>query len=101
VLRHGGATYRFFLGDCVEILPRLSSGSVQTIVTSPPYNLGIAYRTYDDGLPRADYLGWTGRWVEAAARVLDPLGSLFLNVGSKPTDQTRLALEDPAASRTS
>jgi site-specific DNA-methyltransferase (adenine-specific) len=86
VLRHGGATYRFFLGDCVEILPRLSSGSVQTIVTSPPYNLGIAYRTYDDRLPRADYLRWTGRWVEAAARVLDPLGSLFLNLGSKPTD---------------
>ena len=86
LLRRGDATYRFFLGDCVEIVPRLSSGSVQTIVTSPPYNLGIAYRTYEDRLPRSDYLGWTGRWVAAIARVLDPLGSLFLNVGSKPTD---------------
>jgi site-specific DNA-methyltransferase (adenine-specific) len=85
-LRRGSATYRFFLGDCVEILSQLPSGSVQTIVTSPPYNLGIAYRTYEDRLSTADYLAWTGRWVEAVARVLDPHGSLFLNVGSKPTD---------------
>jgi site-specific DNA-methyltransferase (adenine-specific) len=86
VLHRGSATYRFFLGDCVEILPQLSSGSVQTIVTSPPYNLGISYRTYEDRLPSADYLAWTGQWVAAVSRVLDPLGSLFLNVGSKPTD---------------
>ena len=59
---------------------------MQTIVTSPPYNLGIAYSTYDDRLPRADYLEWTSRWVAAAARVLDPAGSLFLNVGGKPSD---------------
>jgi site-specific DNA-methyltransferase (adenine-specific) len=85
-LRRGNAAYRFFLGDCLDILPHLSSASVQTIVTSPPYNLGIAYRTYEDRLPRADYLLWTGRWVEAAVRALDPMGSLFLNVGGKPTD---------------
>ena len=85
-LRRGNATYRFFLGDCVDILPHLPSASVQTIVTSPPYNLGIAYRTYEDRLPRGDYLAWTGQWVEAAVRVLDPMGSLFLNVGGKPTD---------------
>src|SRR5262249_18971921 len=29
---------------------------------------------------------WTNRWVAAAARVLRPGGSLFLNVGAKPTD---------------
>jgi len=85
-LRRGNAAYRFFLGDCVDILPHLLSASVQTIVTSPPYNLGIAYRTYEDRLPRGDYLAWTAQWVEAAVRVLDPMGSLFLNVGGKPTD---------------
>jgi site-specific DNA-methyltransferase (adenine-specific) len=31
-------------------------------------------------------LSWTRRWVGAAARVLDPSGSLFLNVGGKPSD---------------
>ena len=85
-LRSGSATFRFFHGDCLDVLAALPSASVQTIVTSPPYNLGIAYSSYDDRLPRADYLEWTGRWVAAAARILDPAGSLFLNVGGKPTD---------------
>lgn len=81
-----GAVLRFFLGDCLTVLPALPSGSVQTIVTSPPYNLGVRYRTYEDALPRERYLAWTGEWVKACARVLARDGSLFLNVGAKPTD---------------
>jgi site-specific DNA-methyltransferase (adenine-specific) len=60
--------------------------SIDVIVTSPPYNLGIQYHQYDDTISRADYLEWTNRWIAAAARVLKPEGSLFLNVGAKPTD---------------
>jgi len=85
-IARGGATLTFYHGDCVEILGAVVPGSVSAIVTSPPYNLGISYRSYDDSLPRARYLEWTGTWVEAAARTLAPDGSLFLNVGAKPTD---------------
>src|SRR5262252_9539251 len=77
---------RFYLGDCLEVLRSLTPGSISVIVTSPPYNLGVRYRSYDDTMPRGRYLAWTGEWVRAAARVLSPSGSLFLNVGSKPTD---------------
>ncbi len=56
------------------------------VVTSPPYNLGVQYRTYDDGQPRDEYLAWSGEWLKAAAGALTPKGSLFLNVGAKPTD---------------
>jgi site-specific DNA-methyltransferase (adenine-specific) len=56
------------------------------VVTSPPYNLGTKYRSYEDTLPRAQYLRWTGRWVGEVARVLAADGSLFLNVGAKPKD---------------
>jgi site-specific DNA-methyltransferase (adenine-specific) len=80
----GRATIQFFLGDCLDLLAALPERSV--VVTSPPYNLGIQYRTYDDGQPQQDYLDWTGRWVGATARVLTPQGSLFLNVGAKPTE---------------
>jgi site-specific DNA-methyltransferase (adenine-specific) len=59
---------------------------VSAIVTSPPYNLGVRYRSYNDSLPRARYLEWTGAWIKAAARTLGRRGSLFLNVGAKPTD---------------
>lgn len=77
---------RFFLGDCVEILSALEPSSISAIVTSPPYNLGIRYRSYDDTVPRADYLAWTDAWITAARRALADDGSLFLNMGAKPTD---------------
>jgi len=81
-----GSRFRFYLGDCLELLQRLPPGSLDAIVTSPPYNLGVRYRSFDDTMPRARYLDWTGQWVGLAARALSPEGSLFLNVGSKPTD---------------
>lgn len=62
------------------------AGTLDAVVTSPPYNLGIRYRSYEDRLPRERYLAWTGAWVAAVGRWLAPSGSLFLNVGAKPTD---------------
>jgi site-specific DNA-methyltransferase (adenine-specific) len=85
-LRHKGVTLQFFQGDCLDVLPVLDRESVHVVVTSPPYNLGIAYRSYEDTLPRDEYLRWTGRWVGEVAAVLRPDGSLFLNVGAKPKD---------------
>jgi len=84
--KSGGAVFRFYLGDSVDLLGRLAPGSISAIVTSPPYNLGIRYRTYEDTLPRERYLEWTSEWVGRAAHALSPAGSLFLNVGAKPTD---------------
>jgi len=59
---------------------------VGVVVTSPPYNLGIKYRSYRDDMPRGEYLVWTDRWIRAVKGVLAPSGSVFLNVGAKPTD---------------
>ena len=84
--KSGRATFRFYLGDSLEVLEKLGEGSIDAIVTSPPYNLGIRYRSYEDTLPRGQYLQWTGEWVRRAARALATEGSLFLNVGAKPTD---------------
>ncbi|HEX7797327.1 MAG TPA: site-specific DNA-methyltransferase [Vicinamibacterales bacterium] len=64
----------------------MDPGSVDVIVTSPPYNLGVRYNKYSDSLSQTEYLEWTGAWVAAAARVLKPHGSLFLNVGTRPSD---------------
>ena len=82
----GRSRVRLYLGDCLHVLPALEARSIGVIVTSPPYNLGIKYRSYRDDLPRTEYLNWTDRWIRAAARVVQPDGSLFLNVGAKPTD---------------
>jgi site-specific DNA-methyltransferase (adenine-specific) len=85
-LKLANSTARFFLSDCVEVFRQLEPRSVDVIVTSPPYNLGVQYNRYDDTLSPSDYLKWTNTWVAAAARVLKPQGSLFLNVGAKPSD---------------
>jgi site-specific DNA-methyltransferase (adenine-specific) len=81
-----GSSSRFYLGDCIEVFNQLPAQSVDVIVTSPPYNLGIRYNRYQDSLTPAEYLQWTDAWVAAAARVLRTNGSLFLNVGARPSD---------------
>ena len=82
----GRSTLRFYQGDCLTILPGLEAESVGAVVTSPPYNIGIKYRSYQDDLPRTEYLNWTDAWLRAVSRVVTPESSLFLNVGAKPTD---------------
>jgi site-specific DNA-methyltransferase (adenine-specific) len=73
--------------DCVQgMAAMLRPKSVDVVITSPPYNLGIAYNSHDDTAPRAEYLEWCHAWARGIKRVLAPGGSFFLNVGSKPTD---------------
>ena len=86
VIRTNRSTLTFYQADCLDVFRALPDGSISVIVTSPPYNLGIEYRSYDDSLPRKEYLEWTEAWTGAASRCLEPQGSLFLNLGAKPTD---------------
>jgi site-specific DNA-methyltransferase (adenine-specific) len=86
VCTHTGIAGEFYLSDCRELLASMPAQSVDVIVTSPPYNMGIRYNTYDDTLEQDEYLRWTAEWIGAASRVLTPDGSLFLNVGTRPSD---------------
>ena len=82
-----GAESILYQRDCISGMQELlEPESIDVVVTSPPYNLGVAYRTYDDTVPRDEYLGWIEAWGEALRRVLSRGGSLFLNVGGKPSD---------------
>jgi site-specific DNA-methyltransferase (adenine-specific) len=86
VVDTGRSTLTFYRGDALTLVPRLRARRVDVVVTSPPYNLGVRYRTYKDSLPRDQYLAWTRQWVRIVARALSPEGSFFLNVGAKPKD---------------
>lgn len=78
---------RFHVGDCIAGMDEhLEPGAVDVVVTSPPYNLGVQYRNYRDDRPREEYLAWIRTWAGAVRRVLSEEGSLFLNLGGKPTD---------------
>ena len=82
-----GRDYALYNMDCIEGMKRyLTPGSVDVVVTSPPYNLGTSYNSYDDTMGRVDYVEWMGQWGQAVSEILADEGSLFLNIGGKPTD---------------
>jgi site-specific DNA-methyltransferase (adenine-specific) len=72
--------HRLVCGDCLTVLPSLPAQSVDVIVTSPPYNLGVAYQHYDDRRAEHDYLAWMVRVAQELRRILRPDGSFFLNI---------------------
>jgi site-specific DNA-methyltransferase (adenine-specific) len=79
-------TMTIMCADCVTGMRALPDGYVDIVITSPPYNLGIAYSTYDDTASRENYLDWCAQWLREVLRVLHPDGSFFLNVGASAKD---------------
>uniref|UniRef100_A0A7C3Z1N6 Methyltransferase n=1 Tax=Desulfobacca acetoxidans TaxID=60893 RepID=A0A7C3Z1N6_9BACT len=65
---------------------RLIDKSVDVVVTSPPYNIGVSYSSYFDKKPRDNYLLWIKNICKEIKRVLKDEGSFFLNLGGKPSD---------------
>ena len=72
--------------DCIEGMSRLLDASIDLVVTSPPYNLGISYGKYSDDQDRRSYLSWCGEWAAQIRRILQPDGSFFLNIGAAPSN---------------
>lgn len=70
------------LGDCLEVLKSLPDKFIDVFVTSPPYNIGLKYGTYQDNKPMDKYLDWLNQIFPQAKRKLKDDGSVFLNVGS-------------------
>jgi site-specific DNA-methyltransferase (adenine-specific) len=64
----------------------LGDESVDLVVTSPPYNLGINYGKYSDHQDRRSYLDWCGEWAAQVRRVLKSDSSFFLNIGAAPSN---------------
>lgn len=87
--RTGASTVTRFdlrLGDCLNGMREMADQSVDLVVTSPPYNLGIGYSNYDDSRPDDEYLHWCVDWAREIRRLLKPDGSFFLNVGAAPSN---------------
>jgi site-specific DNA-methyltransferase (adenine-specific) len=91
--RHASASARLGMtafelqhDDCVAGMARFSPATVDLVVTSPPYNLGIRYSKFSDTADRTSYLRWCKTWVAEIRRLLKPHGSFFLNVGATPAN---------------
>ena len=87
-------------GDCIDLMDQMPSGSVDIIVTSPPYNIknstgnGLkngsggkwpqaelikGYASHDDAMPHEDYVKWQRECLHGMMRVLSEDGAIFYN----------------------
>lgn len=65
-----------WLGDSIEWLRSLETASVDLVFADPPYNIKKAeWDTFDS---QQEYVSWSVRWIEQAARVLKPEGTLYV-----------------------
>ena len=71
-----GAAY---LGDSLELLRALPEGSVNLVITSPPYALHFK-KSYGN-VSKADYVAWFKPFAAEVFRVLRDDGSFVLNIG--------------------
>ncbi len=64
----------------------IPENSIDLVVTSPPYNVGIKYENHIDSLSYKDYLNWSARWLEKVYELLKEDGRLCLNI---PLDKNK------------
>ena len=106
-----------YLGDCLEVLPTLPAGSVDAVVTDPPYGLEFMGKEWDKlARPKSGNLGgftdgnkpsfervrkhlagmqeWHYAWAVEAFRVLKPGGHLLAFGGSRTYHRLACAVED-------
>lgn len=65
---------------------RLAPSSIDLIVTSPPYNVGIDYITHNDANEYESYLEFSKRWLTKSYEVSRPDGRLCMNI---PLDKNK------------
>ena len=81
----GDAT--LYCGDCVEVLRTLPDGSVDAVVTDPPYGLSFMGKRWDYDVPSEEV------WRECL-RVLKPGGHLLAFAGTRTQHRMAVRIED-------
>lgn len=67
-------------GDCIDVMKTIPEGSVDLIVTSPPYGVGIDYDTHDDDVEFHEYKQFSKDWLTEAFKVLKDDGRIAVNI---------------------
>ena len=75
-LAHKTADGALWHSDVLELLGAMKSGSVDLVVTDPPYAINKA--EWDEFESLDVYVDWCDRWLAEVARVLAPHGSAYV-----------------------
>ena len=82
-------TNKIIQGNCVEVMASLPESTIDLIVTSPPYNVGIDYDTHDDKQSMEDYWQFTKDWLSESYRILKDDGRIAVNIPYEVNVQDR------------
>jgi site-specific DNA-methyltransferase (adenine-specific) len=69
-----------YQGDCLKIFPEIPDESIDLIVTSSPYNVGVDYGVYKDNLSFQQYYAWVKKWLAECYRVSRVGGRICINI---------------------
>ena len=79
---------KLFNDDCLNVLKDLDTGSIDLIITSPPYWKGFEYEAYFNSYYQ--YLEWCTLWLKECKRVLAPYGTFYLNLANDSETTVRV-----------
>jgi len=82
-------TGKIFNGNCVDEMSKMTENSIDLVVTSPPYNVGIDYDAHDDRMSMDSYWQFTKDWLTQALRVLKSDGRIAVNIPYEVNVQER------------
>jgi site-specific DNA-methyltransferase (adenine-specific) len=82
-------TNRIIQGDCIIEMGKLPESTVDLVVTSPPYNVGIDYDSHDDRMTMEDYWEFTEQWLSKSYRLLKDDGRIAVNIPYEVNVQDR------------
>lgn len=78
MIYHSSDELTVYCADALDALPTLEPGSIDSVVTSPPY--AMQRKSTYGGVPEADYPDWTVEWMRAIKPALTERGSVMLNI---------------------
>lgn len=80
-------------GDCLVELARIPDGSVDAVVTDPPYGLEFMGKAWDKYTP-LDFELWCAKWAAECLRILKPGGHMLAFGGSRTWHRLAAGIED-------
>ena len=71
---------KIYCGDGRKLMAEMPEKTIDLVVTSPPYGVGIDYDSWDDDKEIAEYWKFTREWLRETYRVLKDDGRIALNI---------------------
>ena len=68
---------RVYNSDCIKIMSKFPSESIDLIIADPPYNVGKDYGNSSDKQTNEEYKKFTDLWMEESYRILKKGGTIY------------------------